>query len=76
MQSSSSEARGSTPGGLAELTESERAQEKLYLIWRSGMLSGDPMLTQFWANSFSRLEVEAGPLDYFVWLLQRHPATS
>ena len=76
MQSLSSKARPSTSGGLAEFTESEQAQEKLYLIWRSGILSGDPKLTQLWANSLSRLEVEAGQLDYFVWLVQRHPTTS
>jgi hypothetical protein len=76
MQSSSSQARSGTTGGLAELTESEQAQEKLYLIWRSGRLSGDALLVQLWANSLERLEAETGPLDYFTWLLQRHPATS
>ena len=62
--SCSTGARPGTTGGLAELTESEQAQEKLYLIWRSGRLR-DPLL-QLWANSLQR-DVEAGPLDYFAW---------
>ena len=74
MQSSSTGARPGTTGGLAELTESEQAQEKLYLIWRSGRLRY-PLLLQFWANSLQRLDVEAGPLDYFAWLIRQHPQT-
>ena len=78
MQSSSTGVRPSTTDGHAEhtrppLSECEQAQEKLYLIWRSGRLRGDPLLVQFWANSLQRLDAEAGPLDYFAWLIRQHP---
>ena len=80
MQSRSREARSSADrqshGDAQSLTECERAEEKLYLIWRSGRLRGDPILLQLWANSLQRLSTEAGSLHYFPWLLQENPVVN
>ena len=75
MQSESSEVRregdSETSSSSADLSEHERAQEQLYLIFRGNFLT-TPELVQIWANSLYRLSHE-GFCEYFDWLIQRHP---
>ena len=52
----------------AELTEHEMAQEKLYLIWRSGMVQG--VYIKAWADSLERL---GGDCAYLFWLFRANP---
>ena len=52
------------------ITEHECAQEKLYLIWRAGML--DMTSAADWADSLARLQAE-GECDYFCWLMRVNP---
>ena len=54
----------------AELTEHELAQEKLYLLWRSGAVQG--AYIGAWALSLERLEAE-GECNYLCWLFRTHP---
>ena len=70
MQSScSSVCGGEDTRSRAILTEHECAQEKLYLIWRAGMLMNS---AAEWADSLARLQAE-GECDYFCWLMRVHP---
>ena len=72
MQSGSSGARGSRdPAPDVALTEHERAQEKLYRIWRAGRLT-TALHVEMWAESLKRLELEGG-CRYFAWIMQRNP---
>ena len=74
MQPSSSGARSSTDPCPTEcaVSEHELAQERMYLIWRSGRLANkDTLLAQMWGHSLDRLRGE-GSMDYFVWLMQRN----
>ena len=65
--------RGWTDPARNVLTEHELAQERLYLIWRSGRLADkDTLLAQMWADSLVRLQLE-GECSFFDWLVQRHP---
>ena len=57
----------------ADLECHERAQEKLYLIWRSGMLQGAYITA--WARSLERLATEAD-CAYIHWLFEKHPPLS
>ena len=57
----------------AELTEHELAQEKLYLIWRSGVVQG--AYIEAWGNSLERLGAE-GECSYLCWLFKTHPPLS
>ena len=57
----------------AELTAHEEAQEKLYRIWRSGMVQG--AYIRAWASSLERLGTE-GECAYLVWLFKTHPPLS
>ena len=54
----------------AELTAHEEAQEKLYLLWRSGMVQG--AYIGAWARSLQRLAKE-GECAYLLWLFRTHP---
>ena len=54
------------------LSEHERAQEKLYLIWRAGLLEMTSNAAADWANSLARLQ-EEGAVDYFCWLMRVQP---
>ena len=60
-------------GMTAHLSEHEEAQEKLYLIWRSGVVQG--AYIRAWANSVERLGAE-GECNYLCWLFQTHPLLS
>ena len=65
---------GDPEDGTARLlSQHERDQELLYRIWRASKVTED--LVQSWAESLAELQQE-GPCDYFVWLMQRHPAMS
>ena len=55
------------------LSQHELDQELLYRMWRASQVTED--LVQSWAESLAELQQEA-PCDYFVWLMQRHPAMS
>ena len=57
----------------AELTEHELAQEKLYLLWRSGRVQGANVTA--WARSLERLGAE-GECSYLCWLFKTHPPLS
>ena len=71
MQSQSGAARaGENSPNRAELTEHELAQEKLYLMWRSGRVQGANVTA--WARSLERLEAE-GECAYLCWLFKVHP---
>ena len=71
MQPCSDAARdGEDQTTRAELTEHEMAQEKLYLIWRSGVVQG--AYIRAWANSLERLGGE-GDCAYLCWLFRIHP---
>ena len=52
------------------LSEHERAQERLYRLWRAGWIRQQNVV--LWAQSLERLQRE-GNCDYLVWLLQRFP---
>ena len=52
------------------LSAHERAQERLYRMWRSGWVREENVLA--WAKSLERLQRE-GDCDYIMWLLQRFP---
>ena len=54
------------------LSEHEKAQEKLYLIWRSGVLQGQDAFITAWARSLERLATEA-ECAYIHWLFKTHP---
>ena len=54
------------------LSEHERAQEKLYLIWRAGLLEMTSTAAADWADSLARLQ-EEGACDYFCWLMRVQP---
>ena len=62
-------------GMEAYLSEHEEAQEKLYVIWRSGVLQGQDAYIRAWANSVERLGVE-GECNYLCWLFRTHPLLS
>ena len=71
MQPKSDAVRGSEDQETrAELTEHELAQEKLYLIWRSGRVQATNVAE--WAASLTRLQAE-GDCIYFAWLMRAHP---
>ena len=55
------------------LSQHELDQELLYRMWRASKVTED--LVQSWSKALSELQQE-GPCDYFVWLMQRHPAMS
>ena len=55
------------------LSQHELDQELLYRMWRASKVTED--LVQSWSEALSELQQE-GPCDYFVWLMQRHPAMS
>lgn len=57
----------------AELTANEEAQEKLYLLWRSGVVQG--AYIGAWALSLERLAAE-GECNYLCWLFKAHPPLS
>ena len=57
------------------LSEHEKAQEKLYLIWRSGVLQGQNVYITTWARSLERLALE-GECAYLQWLFETHPHLS
>ena len=57
------------------LSEHEKAQEKLYLIWRSGVLQGQNAYITAWARSLERLATEAD-CAYIHWLFETHPPLS
>ena len=74
MQSQGSGARAvEVPQTRAELTEHECAQEKLYLMWRSGRVRETNVAE--WAASLTRLQAE-GNTDYFCWLMRTHAELS
>ena len=52
------------------LSAHERAQERLYRMWKSGWVREEYVLA--WAKSLERLQRE-GDCDYIMWLLQRFP---
>ena len=52
------------------LSRHERAQERLYRLWRAGWVTGG--YVQLWAQSLERLERE-GDTDYLMWLLRTFP---
>ena len=52
------------------LSAHERAQERLYRMWRSGWVREENVLA--WAKSLERPQRE-GDCDYIMWLLQRFP---
>ena len=54
----------------AELTEHELAQEKLYLLWRSGRVQGANVTA--WARSLERLGAY-GEFVYLCGLFKVHP---
>ena len=54
----------------AELTEHERAQEKLFILWRSGRVQAEHVAV--WAASLARLQ-EEGSCEYLCWLFKRSP---
>ena len=54
----------------AELTEHELAQEKMYLLWRSGRVQGADVTA--WARSLERLGAKA-ECSYLCWLFKTHP---
>ena len=60
-------------GVATYLNEHEEAQEKLYLIWRSGVIQG--AYIRAWANSVERLGAE-GECNYLCWLFRTHPLLS
>ena len=65
---------GDPEDGTARLlSQHELDQELLYRMWRASQVTED--LVQSWAESLAELQQEA-PCDYFVWLMQRHPAMS
>ena len=71
MQSSSGAVCfGENQTARAELTSHEEAQEKLYLLWRSGRVQGARIET--WARSLKRLAKE-GECAYLLWLFRTHP---
>ena len=71
MQSQSAGAcAAEDPQSRAELTEHERAQEILYLLWRSGRVRETNVAE--WATSLTRLQAE-GNCDFFAWLMRTHP---
>ena len=55
------------------LSQHELDQELLYRMWRASKVTED--LVQSWSKALSELQQE-GSCDYFVWLMQRHPAMS
>ena len=59
----------------AYLSEHEEAQEKLYVIWRSGVLQGQNTYITAWARSLERLATEAD-CAYIHWLFETHPPLS
>ena len=52
------------------LSAHERAQERLYRLWRAGWVRDENVL--LWAQSLERLSRE-GDCAYMMWLLQRFP---
>jgi hypothetical protein len=52
------------------LSAHERAQERLYRMWRAGWVRDETVL--LWAQSLERLQRE-GDCAYMMWLLQRFP---
>ena len=52
------------------LSAHERAQERLYRMWRAGWVRDETVL--LWAQSLERLQLE-GDCGYIMWLLQRFP---
>ena len=62
-------------GMETNLSEHEEAQEKLYVIWRSGVLQGQGAYIRAWASSLERLGAE-GDCAYICWLFNTHPPLS